>query len=521
MNTRYRTSLYAAPIIGETIPTRYEVRQEVWKVIEKKSKQNALDIVVDKQMISNEGTEISFTVMDVPFEMAYLLCFQPEGRGVLGKKASQNSVQNVLNFCDILGSEIGTSKLDLKFRRVHLLNQDRIDISDWRVTCPYTKPPSETSLMEFVSHSVYENVFQSIPKTTQFYVFSKTHDRRSSPFMKLRENIGAYGKVIGPEPLSTSEEFYESLARRDKENGMFVFLEDTDGLKSHYSEYKIFYDSNHMPTQFVSANTVESKLGYFRGVDANLILEMTTKMGKQPVILKTPEGIITNDGFLCLSDIVNVSQRLFGAIFTYSKQGLEQMREDVQIYNDIKFRTPTPYSIDIDEENTTLLANKIKKLIGRRMKIDILLTRRWAETNLQKLIDLLFDNKIEVQKAYYISSKTSRFVDDYLEDSANYRSLKHPYLIIGKKIGFLKTCTEIRIYPNLFSLFIELVWPPEAELTQNDFEKTLWLVKKRLYRIQEFYILKNLEPLYVFRNLKKMYIADIATKLSIPLRLLI
>ena len=134
---------------------------------------------------------------------------------------------------------------------------------------------------------------------------------------------------------------------------------------------------------------------------------------------------------------------------------------------------------------------------------------------------MLLESKVETEKVYYISSRTSRFVDEYLQESSNYRSCCYPYKILGKRIAFLKTCTEIRIYPNLFSLYIELMWPKNAQITQGDLEKILWLAKKRIYRIQEFHILKNAEPVWIFRNLRKMYLGEIRERLTIPLRLLI
>jgi hypothetical protein len=519
---KYDTTLYVASIYDEAIPTRHEVRHDVWNHVREVSKQNALDIVEERQIVSNEVTEISFTVMDVPTEKVFLLSFQPGDSIPLGKTASENAAKNVLAFCDILGSEIRTSgKSNLRFKRKHLSNQDRIHISEWKVTCPFTKPPSMNTLMKFVSHSLYENVFQTIPREIQFHVFSQTYSKDSEQFRKLRENIGVYGKVLGPKSILTAKEFCVSIADRDREKAMFVFLEDTEILKKYYSRDKFFFDNNHIPTQYVSANTVESKLGFFRVVDANLILEMMTKMGKQPIVLNIPEGILTNDGFLCLSDIPSVSQKLFGAIFTYSKQRPQRVQEDVQIYNDIKFETPKSYSLEIDEDNIILLADKIKALVGRRINLDILLTRRWKKENFEKLVESLHENSIVTKRAYYVSSKTARFVDSYLLDPTNYKSLCHPYLIIGDKLGFLKTCTDTRIYPNLFSLFVEIIYPSNSCLSQNDLEKLLWLSKKRLYRIQEFYVLKNLEPIYVFKNLKKMYLTNIGSRLTIPLRLLI
>jgi hypothetical protein len=521
MKNAYGTSLYVAQICSEAIPPRYQVRQEIWKKVKDLSKQSSLDIVEDRQLVSNEATVISFTVMDAPAEKLFLLSFQPVGRVTIGKKASENAAVSVLDFCDMLGSEIRISTANLQFKRKQLSDNNRIDISEWQVTCPYTKPPTKNDLLKFMSHSLFDNVFQSIPKEIQFYVFSENYDKNAEQFRKLRENIGVYGKVYPPRAISTAKEFCAGIAERDREKSMFVFLEDTETLKNYYSRDKLFFDNNHIPTQYVSANTVESKLGTFRGVDANLILEMMTKMGKQPVILNIPEGVLKNDGFLCLSDIPAVSQKLFGAVFTYTKQGLSRAQEDVQIYNDIRFETPNDYSLNIDEENITLLSDKIKTMIGRRIRIDILLTRRWSLENIEKLTECLRANNIVSQKVYYISSKTMRFIDSYLGDYSNHRSLNNPYLLIGRKLGFLKTCTDTRIYPNLFSLFVEIIYPSDAHLEQEDLEKLLWLSKKRLYRIQEFHVLKNLEPIYVFKSLRRMHLANIGSRLTIPLRLLI
>lgn len=301
---------------------------------------------------------------------------------------------------------------------------------------------------------------------------------------------------------------------------MFVFLEAKNMLESWYRTLKVFFDSNHIPTQYIDEKTVTEKLARFPGVRANLILEMLTKMDKPPIVLQAPEGIFINDGFLCLSDIVSTSQRLFGALFTFSKQGSNQ-QEEVQIYDDIHFESPSEQSLNIDDENISLLSRKIQKLIGRSLKIDILLTKIWKEENVAKLVKELLEKKIETKKVYYISSGTSRFVDEYLLDQNNYRSYIHPFIKVGKRTAFLKTCTEIRIYPTLFPLYIEILWPRNIELAQEDLEKILWLTKKRNYRIQEFFILKNVEPMYIFRNLRKMYLGNIKERLTIPSRLLI
>jgi len=522
----YDTTLYVASVPGKIIPSRAEVRKSLWEHFKEFADEEGLSIIEEewKQWIVYSGTQVSFRVMDVPVDKLYFLSFQPTGNvSRWGRPANEKAATSVLEFCNNLGSEIAIPLGDLVFKRVRLSDEDSIDISNWEVTCPLSHPATKSSLGDFLretGQTRYENIFLSVPKKNEFHIFTQTFFKGIEPFPQLRNILSNFGTVKGPRSMMTAKEFGEKLATRVKEKSIFVFLEEESLLENWYENFKIFFDSSHIPTQYIDEKTVRNKLPRFAGVRANLLLEMLTKMGKPPIILQAPEEIFINDGFLCLSDVVSTRQRLFGALFTYSRQGLGP-KEEVQIYDDIEFETPTGYSLEMTAENVDLLARKIHKLIGRRLKIDILLTKRWKEENIEKLIEMLLENKIETEKVYYISSRTSRFVDEYLQESINYRSCRYPYKILGKRIAFLKTCTEIRIYPNLFSLYIELMWPKNAQITQGDLEKILWLAKKRIYRIQEFHVLKNAEPVWIFRNLRKMYLGKIRERLTIPLRLLI
>ena len=527
MNTeKYDTTLYVASVPGKIIPSRAEVRQSLWEHFKQFADEKGLSIIEEKwkQQIVYNTTQVSFRVMDVPVGKLYFLSFYPTGSvSRWGRPENEKAATSVLEFCNNLGSEITIPLGDLVFKRVELSDQDSIDISNWEVTCPFSRPAKKSSLGEFLretGQTRYENVFLSVPKENEFHIFTETFFKGTEPFPQLRNVLSNFGLVKDPRSLKTSKEFGEKLATRVKEKSIFVFLENERLLEAWYENLKIYFDSSRIPTQYIDEKTVRNKLPMFPGVRANLLLEMLTKMGKPPIILQAPEEIFINDGFLCLSDVVSARQRLFGALFTYSRQGLGP-QEEVQIYDDIEFETPTRHSLEMTDENIDLLARKIHKLIGRRLKIDILLTKRWKEENIEKLVEMLHESKIETEKVYYISSRTSRFVDEYLQESINYKSCRYPYKILGKRIAFLKTCTEIRIYNNLFSLYIELMWPENAQITQGDLEKILWLVKKRIYRIQEFHVLKNAEPIWVFRNLRKMYLGEIRERLTIPLRLLI
>jgi len=520
----YRTTLYVAST-SQTIPPKKEIRQDLWKQLKQFGEEKNLPIDEEKQRVSYKDTEICFLVNDSTREQLCIISFQPTGKNknLWGKWKTKDAGSFALEFCDLFGSNFTLPSCNLNFKRIQLSNQDSIDISNWEVVCSDSRPPTKDSLLNYLRYTAscrYENIFSSIPKETFFHVFTQTFYKDSDPFPLLRNILCQFGEVKGPRSIVSAKEFSESLSVPIKKKSIFVFLQDADSLGRWYETLKIFFDSNKVPTQYIDEKTVTNKLTRFVGVKANLILEMFTKMGKPPIVLQAPEEIFINDAFLCLSDVVSTRQRLFGALFTYSKQGLG-LKGDVQIYDDIDFETPTNHSLEISEENVDRLAQKIQTLIGRRLRIDILLTKKWKQDNIDKLIELLSANGIETEKVYYISSKTSRFVDDFLDESTNYRCLRYPYAILGKKIAFLKTCNEIRIYPTLFSLYIELMYPEKAKISQGDLEKILWLVKKRIYRIQEFHVLKNVEPVYVFSNLRKMYLGKIKERLKIPLRLLI
>lgn len=521
MQSNYKTSLYIATIEGEVIPRRYQVRAELCKFFNSINNCNT-KFDQENQIISFKGNKISFRVLDSSTEKIFLLSFQPLGNISMSKDPCLNASEEVLNFCDSIGSKIKISTNPvLMFSRYLQPTNARIDISFWEVICPYVVPQRKISLVEFRAGSNYSNVFSSIPKEVNFQIFSNSFNKSSAEYRTLRDSLSAYGTISEPNPITSARQYSMNLAVRLRSSTIFIFLETDSKVGESYETNKIFFASNLIPTQYINTETVNNKLSRWKGVNANLILEILTKIGKKPVILQAPEEIFTNDGFLCLSDIDSAPKRLFGAIFSYTKQGLEIEREEVQIYDDLNFKVLNEYTIDIDENNIDTLTNRVGELIGKKITIDILLTRRWSETNIQALIKKLSNKKISVEKIYYISNKTSRFVDEYLLDASNYKSLSHPFTIIGKRIAFLKACTELRIFPNLFSLFIELQYPENGQLTQGDLEKILWLSKKRIYRIQEFSVLKSPEPIYVFKNMRKKYIAKIDTRLRIPLRLLI
>jgi len=521
---KYETSLYVAHLPSDYVPYRVDVRNALWDYFGQLARNGQVQLIEEEkgQTINFNRTLIYFRVKDVPADGIYLLAFLPTGKDTpkWRKTDNQNASRNVLDFCDLLGPKIAIEVQGgvFTFKRASYSGNVIIDISDWEVECPYKHPATKEPLRDFIlktGSTNYEHVYQCVPKDSVFHVFTDTYIEGGDPLAHLKSVLRDYGKISLPKSLQIAKEFGEKL---DKKQGcVFIFLETPQLLQQWYKQLKLFFDSNEIPTQYVNDATITNKMR-FPGVKANLLLEMLTKMGRPPIVLQAPEEIFVNDGFLCLSDIPTVQKKLFGALFTYSRQGLN-VKGEVQIYEDIEYET-TEESIEMPEGSVDLLAKKAVALFGSRpLKIDILLTRAWKQENVSRLVTSLRKNKVEVERVYHLSSRTCRFVDEYLE--SNVRSLSHPYIILGSKIGFLRTSTDIRFYPHLFSYYVELVYPEDKKLQQEDLEKILWLVKRRIYRVQEFHVLKKVEPVYIFSSVRKMYIGEIKERLAIPLRLLI
>jgi len=515
------TSLYIAIVNSPLMPTRKDVRNAVWSKIKKSSEK--ITVIEDSQSVIYNGTIIGFRVMDVPKIKRYILTFFPYGENISSwcKRESTTAAQNVIDFCREVGDEIDIKVVNgpLSFKKKYLNEKLMIDTSNWYVSFPLIG--EKQYLEDFMKEAPtvgYASVLEKVNyKKNKFLIFTETYKHGGMSFDILRRILQDFGEVSPkPHSLLTAMEIGEKLY--PKERNVFIFMDKEEVMAKLYQKMRIFFDQKRIPTQTVWERTIRNKLVKWPGTKANIILEIMTKTGKKPLVLQPPEESITVDGILCLSDIESITQRIFGALFTFTKEGLEA-KEDVQIYRDIDFTTKN-YKIEFPEEELQTLTERISTLISiKDINIDVLITKKWKKENLEKLVSNLRNNNIEVNKIYYISSMTSRFVDEY--GLYRKRSNLYPYILINDKLAFLRTCTEIRIYPNLSSLFIELMWPQDGKIGEDDLKKILWLVKKRIYRIQEFYVLKLPEPIQIFHNVRNMFLGGVKGSLTIPLRLLI
>ena len=169
------------------------------------------------------------------------------------------------------------------------------------------------------------------------------------------------------------------------------------------------------------------------------------------------------------------------------------------------------------------LSQKIDALSNLKNKtIDVYVTKRWRIRDVGKLVNFLSENDINVRRFLYISNKTNRFLFSNLknEDSSNLNI--HPYIIWDGKVASIQTNSVLQLYGTMFPIHIELLnhWTAE-KLNEKDMQMIIWMVKKRIYRINNFYNIRTPEIMKIFDGVKEMELSSITNKMRISTHLII
>jgi hypothetical protein len=258
----------------------------------------------------------------------------------------------------------------------------------------------------------------------------------------------------------------------------------------------------------------------------NLLFELLKKSkGEDSICLDMPEGGVTEsasllDGFLSLSDLGEAEgEKFFGISVALKGDGAAD--EYLEVYDDIDFSTDYDL-IKFEEGSISKLSGKIDALSGLRgKKIDVFVTRRWNSHDVGYLCKLLERAGINVRKFLYISSKTNRFLFSCLPDEETYL-YNHPYIIWDGIAASLQMNSRIQLYGTMFPVYVELLNPwVEEKLTSADLELILWLAKKRIYRIANFFCLRVPEVVNLFRQAKKLHVHSLCGKKRISVHSII
>ena len=169
--------------------------------------------------------------------------------------------------------------------------------------------------------------------------------------------------------------------------------------------------------------------------------------------------------------------------------------------------------IETDKTVDLLMRNEIvKKYSNEGRYFNIVVSKEFNNKSKLSIIEKLRENRININKIYYVSNFKSRFVDNYNYYNPNHS--QHPYRIIGKSTAVIKLATKAYLFPQLFSTFVKVLYPLNQEISVEDLKNIVWLNKKRLYRTYSLRDMTQLEPI-VIKQQNKEYLTNLISDINI------
>lgn len=468
--------------------------------------------------ITFKGSKIRYSLFYSPSIRKYFLSFIPKNVWTYSNRevilpAFQNTVDLFKRLPDVL--DVG----DIQFNKTSKTGV--IDITNWGVStvpdCGVNRVGLITELktIKRIGTSMIEYYTGKIRQ--QLLIIDATNGNNRSDFIKLLDKISVLFEKEPQIMKYTDSTLEEIEIRMDKKDLFIIILKYGDYFDPiYYRKYKLYFISNEIPSQVIDIINYDKIINW--GFE-NLILELLKKAFFEDKITLDPQEFGIVDGFLCLSDIENVNNdKLFGISITYSGKGTTN--DWLEIYNDVDYQ--------INRERIMFEKHDIKKLTEKiialstmeNTAIDIYVTKRWSTRDVGNLTQILSDNNIMVRRFFYLSKKTNRFLYSELSDSSDYNL--HSYTIWDGRIASIQSNSKITLYGTMFPIHVELLNPwTSGELMSEDLKLVLWLTKKRIYRIMNFYNLKLPEILTIFDQINYLNMAGKTNKMRISLHSLI
>lgn len=466
--------------------------------------------------ISFKSSKISFKVYCSHGLRKYFLTFFPTNIWDISyKKVLLPAFNETIEFFNTLPSTFTISDVDFKKSQV----TGELDISEWEFS---TDPDLGKSKLKDISdfHSIkslgsgmFDNKRGSV--TRKLILINSGGILNRLGLGKIKDKISPLFSSP-PEELTESDSLLETLDRRTDKNNLFIiFFGTPDKIEKYYTNYKKYFITNGIPSQFISTNNLEKNTLNW-GFE-NLIFEILKKaQQKDSIYLHTRPSSTSVDGYLCLSDIGEIeNNKLFGVSISFSGNG--QTEDMLEIYNDIDYKSGYD-SIRFEEGDISRLGSKINSLSFLSGKtIDLFVSKKWKKEDVSYICKLLKRGNIEVRKFFYIGAKANRFLFSTLPNEGP-DLFKHQYIIWDNRAASIQTNSKIQLYGTMFPVYIELMNPwSDQVLDLSDLENVLWLTKKRIYRIDNFFSLKSPEILTMIKEAGNLKIKDLTGRLRISL----
>lgn len=474
-----------------------------------------LKFIENDKTIFYNGSSITYYLNYSPSSKRYFLCFLPKNVWKYSSKSKLiPAFNNTIQFFKELKVETNFGGLTFVKSTV----SDRINIFNWKYTTLYDHEPKSLSTLsnseiQKIFETIYSRNIKTINRKLLIVDSSKLLDKLN--FSTITNKVKKIFKEE-PEIIEYSVSTLEQIEiRSDKSNLFILFIGHKKEIDKCYSNYKKHFISNEIPSQFVTIENISSTLNF--GI-SNFIYEIIKKTLNENAIILDPISYEI-DGYLCLSDIGKYeSNKLFGVSISFTGKGTTE--DFIEIYNDIGYSTKYD-RIFFNEGQLHNLSRKIEAMSGLKNKeIDILVSRRWKVKDVGYICSLFEEQGIKVGKFLYISSKTNKFLFEELANEDDL--LVHPFILWDERTGAIQTNSKVQLYGTMFPIYVELLNPwDDRRLLKEDLQNILWLVKKRIYRINNFYNLKVPELISLFEDIRKLNIEDLSGKLKVGINFLL
>jgi len=304
-------------------------------------------------------------------------------------------------------------------------------------------------------------------------------------------------------------------------NIIFIDRKNDPNFKRNYYESRKFFLENNIPFQHIDISGKISNNSYAQDM---MVMEIYKKIHAQDFYL-TPDHFNREPiaGFIyidtdSLYDPSNHSYADYLIVSYVFSQNLNYFEEKMLRIDNVKVYAKRDYFniFDVDKAADSIISGNevVRKYSNSGSYFNIIVTRQLNHKSTLSLVDVLDKRGIKINRVYYVSNHRLRFVDNKNYCDSNHD--EHYYKIIGKNMAVIKIATGSFLFPQLFSTFVKISYPLDAQITINDLKNVIWLSKKRIYRA---YSLKNvtlLEPVIIKRK-NKEFIQDIGNPINLNL----
>ncbi len=435
------------------------------------------------------------------------LTLSPEfkNKKILGQKETEDvGKKDIEFFKNKIGYNINITvdKENITLKAFSYSQENKISIKNWDINCDQNVSENYNN---FINNTSSLLKYIGSHKTFEFRIVNLTRQPNNNTAIKsIISLLNRYGTDLN---LSYDQNSYTNIKTLPNNPDIIniILINKNDGQS--YDDSKEFFLEHNIPFQHIKIDGNILTASYAQNM---MILEIYKKTHIQDFYL-SPDHFLNEPiaGFIYLDvdslhDHINNQYSNYLTISYIFSENLNYSDEKVLSFNNIKIHSKRDYIniIDVNKTADFIVSRNeiIKRYTGgsfhsKEKYFNIIVTKQLNKKSMNSLITVLNDKNIHIGRVYYISNYRLRFADN--NNYYNSSHTDHYYKIIGKNMAVIKMATNKFLFPQLFSTFVKILYPSDAEISYNDIKNIIWLTKKRIYRA---YSLKNmtlLEPVSI------------------------